>query len=170
MKFIKMKYLFPIGLFLALFLDGSLTLAFDQYFFTPFIAIESRLVLLWLIMAVCYSEVEHILLWSGFVGAIFDIYYLGVMGIFILIFPLIVYLTREIMQFLNRSFIVVLLVYLIDITVVTILFYWVNSLIGFTSVSVTEFISRTLGPTLVYNLLWFVLLYYPLERLFEDVQ
>ena len=167
MRTSKMKYLFPIGLFIALFLDGSISESFSKYMFTPSISIESRLVLLWLIMAVCYGQVDHILAWAAAAGFFFDLYYTGILGVFTIILPLTVYLTRSAYQFFTQSFIVVLLIYLIDITIVTVLFYWVNALIGFTSVDQTTYIGRTLGPTLAYNLAMFVILFFPLERFFR---
>ena len=163
----KMKYLFPLGLFIALFLGGSLSLHLANFLFAPNIFMESRLVLMWLVMAVCYSKARHIFLWSVIAGFFFDSYYTGVLGLFTVMLPLIVYLTREIMNYFTTSFIVVLLVYLIDVTVLTGLFYWANILIGFTTVSVADFIGQVLGPTLAYNLAWYVILFFPLERFFE---
>lgn len=165
----RIKYIFPLGLFIALFLDGTITQAFAPEMFTPAVAIESRLLLLWLIMAVCYSQAEHILLWAGIAGFFFDLYYTGILGISVILLPLVVYLTQKTYQFFTGSFIVVLLIYLIDVTLLTLLFYLVNSLIGFTDAGLTTFIARTLGPTLAYNLAMFVILFIPLKSLFEKM-
>lgn len=162
----KMRYFFPIGLFLALFLDGALSGHWANYLFTQTTFMESRLVLLWLVMAVCYSDARHIFVWATVAGLLFDSYYTGILGLFTVMLPLIVYLTREIMKYFTPSFIVVLLIYLIDITVLTILFYWANVLIGFTSVSIADFIGQNLGPTLIYNLACYVILFMPLHWLF----
>ena len=158
----KMNYYFPIGLFLAMFLDGGLTQVFAKYMFTNTMAMESRLVLLFIVMAVCYGSVEHLVMWSAIVGLFYDMFYTGTM-----ILPLMVYVTKYIFQFFTRSFIVVLLIYLIDITIVTFLFFWANSLVDFTNATITDLIGRTLGPTLIYNLAWFVVLFLPLEHFFE---
>ena len=162
----KMNYYFPIGLFLAMFLDGGLTQVFAKYMFTNTMAMESRLVLLFIVMAVCYGNVEHLVMWSAIVGLFYDMFYTGILGVFTMILPLMVYVTKYMFQFFTRSFIVVLLIYLIDITVLTILFYWANVLIGFTSVSVADFIGQNLGPTLIYNLACYVILFMPLHWLF----
>lgn len=162
-----MRYFFPIGTFLFLFLDGSFTHLFSPTFFTTSVSVESRLILLWLVMGICYGQVDHLFMWSAIAGLFFDLFYTGVLGIFTLLLPFMVYLTRNVLMFFNRSFIVVLLIYLIDITVLTTLFYWGNALIGFTSASGVTFIARTLGPTLAYNLATFVVLYWPLKMFFE---
>jgi|SRR5699024_10165934 len=167
MRISKMRYFFPIGAFLFLFLDGSLSHLLSQSFFTTSVAVESRLILLWFVMAICYGQVDHVFTWSAIVGLVFDLFFTGILGIFTLLLPFMVYLTRNVLTFFNRSFIVVLLIYLIDITVLTTLFYWANALIGFTSVSGVVFIGRTLGPTLAYNLATYVILYWPLRLFFE---
>ncbi|GEN47873.1 rod shape-determining protein MreD [Ligilactobacillus pobuzihii] len=167
MRISKMRYFFPIGAFLFLFLDGSLSHLLSQSFFTTTVAVESRLILLWSVMAICYGQVDHVFIWSAIIGLFFDLFFTGVLGIFTLLLPFMVYLTRNVLTFFNRSFIVVLLIYLIDITVLTTLFYWANALIGFTSVSGVTFIGRTLGPTLAYNLATYVVLYWPLKLFFE---
>ena len=159
----KMNYYFPIGLFLAMFLDGGLTQVFAKQMFTNTMAMESRLVLL----AVCYGNVEHLVMWSAIVGLFYDMFYTGILGVFTMILPLMVYVTKYMFQFFTRSFIVVLLIYLIDITIVTFLFFWANSLVDFTNATITDLIGRTLGPTLIYNLAWFVVLFLPLEHFFE---
>ena len=158
----KMNYYFPIGLFLAMFLDGGLTQVFAKQMFTNTMAMESRLV-----MAVCYGNVEHLVMWSAIVGLFYDMFYTGILGVFTMILPLMVYVTKYMFQFFTRSFIVVLLIYLIDITIVTFLFFWANSLVDFTNATITDLIGRTLGPTLIYNLAWFVVLFLPLEHFFE---
>lgn len=48
----KMKYVFPVGLFLAFLLDGTLSSILASQMFTSHVAIESRLILLWFVMAI----------------------------------------------------------------------------------------------------------------------
>ena len=77
----KMNYYFPIGLFLAMFLDGGLTQVFAKQMFTNTMAMESRLVLLFIVMAVCYGNVEHLVMWSAIVGLFYDMFYTGILGV-----------------------------------------------------------------------------------------
>ena len=117
-------------------------------------------------MAVCFGEVDHIIPWAIFAGLMYDMFYTGIIGVFLVLFPLMIYITRWIMQYFEPSFIVLLLIYLIDITVLTALSYGMNLIVGQTSVSIVDFIGRTLGPTLAFNLALYVVLYYPLKKLF----
>ena len=128
----KMKYVFPVGLFLAFLLDGTLSSILASQMFTSHVAIESRLILLWFVMAIFYGDekVVHIYVWAFLSGLLFDVYYTGFLGIMAIIVPFIVYLNREATPFFGRSFIMVLLIYLIDITILTAMNYFAFSLIG----------------------------------------
>ncbi|HIX02234.1 MAG TPA: rod shape-determining protein MreD [Candidatus Ligilactobacillus excrementigallinarum] len=166
MRIQKMRYIFPIGLFLAVFLDGTLTHIWSGWMVTPSVSIESRLVMLWLFMAVCFGDVEHIIPWTIFAGFVYDMFYTGIIGVFLLLLPLMIYITRWIIQYFEPSFVVFLLIYLIEITLLLSLGYGMNVLINQTNISVITFIGRTLGPSLAYNLAFFVVLYYPLKKMF----
>ena len=66
----KMKYVFPVGLFLAFLLDGTLSSILASQMFTSNVAIESRLILFWFVMAIFYGDekVEHIYVWAFLSG------------------------------------------------------------------------------------------------------
>ncbi len=120
-----LKYYFPLGLIICIVLDGTLSSLYAQYFFTSSLSIESRLTLLWLVMAIFYGEVDRLMLWA------------------------------------------LLLIYLIDVTLVTAVAYWANSLIGLTTTGSADFVVQTLGPSLAYNLAVFSLLFIPVKNFFE---
>lgn len=167
----KMKYVFPVGLFLAFLLDGTLSSILASQMFTSHVAIESRLILLWFVMAIFYGDekVVHIYVWAFLSGLLFDVYYTGFLGIMAIIVPFIVYLNREATPFFGRSFIMVLLIYLIDITILTAMNYFAFSLIGQASTQFDEFVMRVLWPTLVYNIALFVMLFVSVKKVFTGI-
>ena len=167
MRISKLRYLYPLGLLLTLLLDGIFSNLLAAGFFRGDSLIESRLLVIWIVMALCFGEIAHPYLWAICAGLIFDSYYTGIIGPMLMLLPLIVYLTNLMDHFLTPSFIVVLLICLIDLTVITTLFYEMFSLISFTSASLSDFIGGTLGPTLAYNLAVLVVLYWPLKSFFE---
>lgn len=166
MRIPKIRYIFPVGLIFAIFLDGTLTHLWSSWMITPASFVECRLVFLWIFMAICFSKIDHLVPWVIFAGLFYDMFYTGIIGVFLILFPLMVYVTRWIMQYFEPSFIVLMLIYLIDITLLTSLSYGMNLIIGQTSVSIVDFIGRTLGPTLAFNLAGYVILYYPLRKIF----
>lgn len=163
----KMRYFFPIGLLFFLLLDGSISLEFSALMYAAGIAISSLLVCLWLVMAVCYAQIDHIYFWAIIAGLIWDCFYSSIIGPMTLILPLMVYITKVAYEFFAPSFIVVLLIYLIDIAIVTGMYFMISRMDGLTNAAISTFIARSLGPSIAYNLATFVVLYFPLAKFFS---
>ena len=71
----RIRFLFPIGLFIAFFLDGSLSKVFANQFFSFPYTMVSQLVLLWLVLSYFFEGNIKIPLY-GFavvVGALTDL-------------------------------------------------------------------------------------------------
>ncbi|SEM56503.1 rod shape-determining protein MreD [Ligilactobacillus sp. WC1T17] len=166
----RMKFVFPIGLLLAFVLDGVCSKIFAGYFFTSSIAVESRLLLLWFVLAIFLTDdtIEHIYIWAFCAGIFYDMYYTSFLGLMALLLPFLVYLNRAVFPFFKSSFIVVLLIYLIDVTLLTTLNYWAMTLIGQAGVSLASYVTQVLWPTLIYNLALLVVLFVPLRRIFVE--
>lgn len=112
MRISKLRYFFPLGLLISLLLDGIFSNLFAANFFQVSSSIESRLIVVWLVMALCFGEIDHPYLWSIIAGAIFDAYYTGIIGPMIMLLPLIVYLTLLMFRFFTPSFIVLSLIHI----------------------------------------------------------
>lgn len=169
MKNKNKRYLFPAGMIISFFLDGTIQFIFTTQLQSQTTIMVSHLLLLWLIMGIFYSDNKHLELWAFGIGLAFDSYYTGILGIYMILLPLIVYLTKIAYQYFEPSFFVLLLIYFIDLTVLEVSYYAINEMIGFANESVTTFISTSFGPTLAFNLVLFVILYYPISKLMESV-
>ncbi|KRM13479.1 rod shape-determining protein MreD [Paucilactobacillus suebicus] len=165
----KLRFVFPIGLFITFFLDGSFSKIFSGVFFSYPYSMVSHLVLLWLALGYFFQNDVHIPL-TGFAvatGICFDLYYSGILGLYMVLFPLIVWLTRVIGQYFTPSFLTAFMVFFIDVAVFEFLNYAAYSVIGIASASFSSFVLYTLAPTLALNLIYFVVLYYPLYLLYS---
>ena len=85
----RLRFLFPLGLFICFFLDGSLSKIFaNQFFSYPYLMV-SQLVVLWLIFGAFFEEDIQIPL-TGFAvaaGICADLYYSGILGLFMFLYP-----------------------------------------------------------------------------------
>ncbi|CAJ1228612.1 rod shape-determining protein MreD [Levilactobacillus zymae] len=165
----KLRFGFPIGLLLMLFLDGSISQIFSTHLFRPSAIMVSHLVVLWLIAAVLFEDQYDIPIarWAAAAGAIFDLYYTGIFGVYVFIFPLAVYLTRLMVAYISPNFLSGLLIYFIDITMVEALGYLASRMVHLTSMAGSTFLVTTLGPTLALNLALFVVLYFPIRWVYN---
>ncbi|WP_295729857.1 rod shape-determining protein MreD [uncultured Limosilactobacillus sp.] len=167
----RLRFLFPIGLLLAFFLDGSLSKVFANQFFSFPYSMVSQLVLLWLVLAYFFEENIKIPLY-GFavlIGVLSDLFYSGVLGLFIVLYPLMVWLTKLLANFFNENFFNTLMIFFINVCVFQLLNYWAFLLIGVIHVKFGSFLLYTLAPTLALNLVYFVVLYWPIHELYQHV-
>ena len=165
----KMRFGFPIGLFLLLFIDGSISQVFSQQMFNTPTVMVSHLVVLWLVCGVLFEENMAMPLakWAAVIGAVFALYYTGIFGVYIFVFPLVVYLPRQIVNYISPNFLSGLLIYFIDITIVEALSFVASRVVHMTSMSGSSFLVNTLGPTLAFNLAMFVILYFPIRWVYN---
>lgn len=168
----RLRFLFPLGLFIAFFLDGSLTKVFANQFFSFPYSMVSQLVLLWLVLAYFFEGTVQIPLY-GFaiaVGVLTDLYYSGIFGLFIVLYPLIVWLTKVLAKLFNETFFNTMMIFFIDVCVFELLNYWAFLIIGVVHVNLGSFLLYTLAPTLALNLVYFVLLYWPIQTMFTKAE
>jgi rod shape-determining protein MreD len=162
--------IFIIGLFIAFFLDGSISQMFSGTLFKYPNALVPNLTLLWLILAVFFGNTQklHLELWAAVIGFIFDMYYTGLLGVYVFIFPLVVYLCYTVYQMLPPNFLSGFLVYFLGITVLVSLGFVANAFIGEADASISEFMVNTLAPTLALNLVFMALSYFPIGALYRS--
>lgn len=165
----KLKYLFPIILFTAFFLDGSLNQIFSSTLFQYPYSMICNLTLMWFVMAIFFEGESQInfTLWSFIIGIVFDWYYTGVFGVDTFIIPIVVMLVRGIRPFVKTSFLVILEMDMFAMAIYNILFFIVFQAIHLANVSAGFFIGYAFLPTIILNLSIFVILYYPIKTLFR---
>jgi len=168
----KLRYGFPIGLLLFFYLDGILGADFPRQLISAPYAMSSYLVVLWLVLSGFFEDELQIPLtvWAAIAGGFFDVYYTGIWGIFVFVFPIVVALTRACYKAFPINFLSGLLVYFIDITVICTLSYFGNLVVHMTSASFADMLVDSLAPTLAYNLAAYVILYFPVQWLFNRLR
>lgn len=160
---------FVIGQFIAFFLDGSISQTMSGILFKYPNTMVPYLTVLWLILAAFFGNGKklHLYTWFAVIGFIFDMYYTGLLGVYVFIFPLVVYLCQLVYQILPPNFMSGFLVYFLGITVLVSLGYMANVFIGETDSSVAQFLVNTLAPTLALNLVLLTIVYFPVEALYR---
>ncbi|KRM22284.1 rod shape-determining protein MreD [Latilactobacillus graminis] len=163
---LQRRYLLPVYLLVAFYLDGTISHLGEQWLYTPDHTLISRLFMLVLVVTVFMLPEEHQLIWYATgIGFLYDLYYTGMIGMYTFAVPLIIYTIRYLKQYLPDS---VFFIGLIDILCLTLLesaIYIMNRLIGYATITPIEFISNVLAPTIALNLVFFIFLYLPLKYL-----
>lgn len=163
---LKNRYLLPIYIMIAFYLDGSISLLGQIWLYTPDYTIISRLFMLVLVLTAFILPEETRLPWYAIgIGLIYDLYYTGMLGMYTFAVPLIMYVVRYLKQYLPDSPFFIALVYLISLTLLETVIYLFNRMAGIVTTIPVDFISNVLAPTIALNLVFFIFLYLPIKYL-----
>jgi rod shape-determining protein MreD len=165
----KLKYLFPIILFIAFYLDGALNQIFSSTLFQYPYSMICNLTLMWFVMAIFFEGESKInfTIWSFVIGIAFDWFYTGVFGVDTFIIPVVIMFVKGIRPFVKNTFLVILGADMFAMAVYNILFYIVFQIIHRANVSAGFFVGYSFLPTIILNLSIFVILYYPIKTIFR---
>ena len=127
----------------------------------------SHLLLIFMVYTVTQHRHSYVLIVGVLLGIIYDSYFLGIFGIASLILPLIALFVYQIQSvvFTNRwtrLFTVIIIVFAFQILSTLIV-----NLVGVVNVNFVSFIVRQLAPTLALNIVFALLLQWPLEKMYR---
>lgn len=170
-KYYPVRYVFIIGLFIAFFLDGSISLIFSHLLFGNFMFIPN-LTFIWLFLGMYFINRtnEHIEMWAAIIGLVFDLYYTGIIGVNVIIFPLAIYIGKKLYQYLPTNVLMGIVSFGINIVLINMLSFWLNRLMHVTNYSGSYFIVHAMIPTLIFNLIIFMILFIPVGVLFDRIE
>ncbi len=153
----RLKYIFPIGLFVCLFLDGALSHVWAPLFFSYPYSMVSELVLLWLVLSYFFQDDIEIPLipFAIAAGAVYDLYFSGILGLYIFLYPLVVEITKILSRYFSSSFLSMIMIFFVDIVIF-------ETFVGF-----GDYLIYTLAPTLALNLIYFVVLFWPIRAIYR---
>ncbi|MGM0844082.1 MAG: rod shape-determining protein MreD [Bacillota bacterium] len=139
--------------------------------FLPMSVIESDrvlvphfLIIFILLMSVYYHNTTAIL-YAFIFGFLYDSFFTEVLGVYLFIFPFVTFVTSKIMTALNSNWIVTSLVILLNLSILELVVYQINLLIGKTDWAIETFADLRLWPTLILNAAFMIIVSYPLKQL-----
>ncbi|MCT7764568.1 MAG: rod shape-determining protein MreD [Lactobacillus iners] len=162
------RWYIAIALFFTMVLDGVLSQTFTRFLGNMNVACWLSIILITLIALSDTHNMANVWL-CLVVGLVYDIYYVGVIGIYIVAFPLLCYCVQKIAKYIPELFITRLLVCLLGYIGVYLYLLLVLNIIGIIDISLFAII-RQLVESLVmcgilyilsYNLLLKLIVKYP---------
>src|SRR5690606_16405747 len=112
-----------------------------------------RLLLIAILFFTIFGDVKQGILTGFIMGLLFDVVYTGILGIYLVLFPLIAFLVSKIMKALQANAVILTFVSLVAITLLEFAVYEMNYLIKITNMEFSAFLEKRLLPTLILNLL-----------------
>ncbi|MFZ2785756.1 MAG: rod shape-determining protein MreD [Trichococcus flocculiformis] len=158
-------YFIPVVLYVLLILDGFLINAFPGQFVSEEYILVPHLALFGFVLFSYYFPKQPMQLYAVLFGLLFDSYYSGILGVYAVAFSVIVYFVKKMQKYLTENVFVLALLFILAIVMVDSFVFGFYSLIDITQLDFSAFASERLGPTIVLNIVLFIVFYYPLLKL-----
>ncbi|RLQ98061.1 rod shape-determining protein MreD [Falsibacillus albus] len=158
------RLILPFILMLCFYGEGVFSLYFSTgAFHGERILVPHFLLSILVLMAIYYIRKDT--LWYALIlGLLYDVFFTGIIGIYLFFFPFSVYLTTKIMKILQSNIFIAIVVVLFNISLVEFLIYQFYSLINHTDMAMSAFVDMRLWPTLILNAAFVVIVVFPLKR------
>ncbi|KAF1293724.1 rod shape-determining protein MreD [Candidatus Enterococcus leclercqii] len=152
-------------LFLLMLLDTQITRLFDTA--TQHVYLANAHLFLIGLMVCCMTLSKRYMMITGVVlGVLFDCYYIGAIGIYTVAMPFVIWLMYLLSKVLYRNIFTMFFGTIILVTAYELVVVLIQQLFNLTNISMNFFVARFLGPTLLLNLLLFILFIYPFKKIF----
>lgn len=163
------RILVPFLTLFCLFLfDGTIAFIFrsqlvgESHFMIP------RLIFIGLLYFSFRLPMNHAMYLALLFGILYDSYYTGILGIYMAFFVLSVYTTFYLKRYVYVNLFTIGLIGILMLTLLESLVFLVYQGIGLTQLMWSTFFATRLGPTLLLNGAFYLILYYPLKKITDD--
>ena len=146
-----LKYITPFLLFFLFLIDAHVTRIIAAWTDNIYVANAHLALLVLLIVSRVVNE-RFLLGTSLVLGTLYDLYYIGVIGIYAVIFPLLVMVFYFFKKTIQQNILTLFFTVVISVTLFELISLLLQSVFGLTGVSSDFFVPRYLGPTLLFNL------------------
>ncbi len=158
-------YLIPVFIFIALIMDGMIMNIFSAHLISNPYTLTPRLLLLVLVIFTFFFPKQPLFMYALLFGLIFDSFYSGILGLYAAGFGTIIYLLKKIHKFIIPTAVMMIIIYIIALTSLEIFIFLMYLFLGYAEITFQLFVVTRLGPTLLLNIILFIVLYYPFYKL-----
>lgn len=172
LKYIRTTWLHVVIVMLAVFLDGGIAQQFAGVLFKLPMSASPYITILAILMPILSGTVKQIgnrwLYATAIVaGLLSDIFYVGVIGIATIGFPITIWLAKKIQHYLPDTMGWSMVTWFLSMCAYLIFDYFAFGIINLANMDVFNFIVFHLFPTLIVNLIFYIVLYAPLSYLYH---
>ncbi|WP_244087537.1 rod shape-determining protein MreD [Companilactobacillus sp. RD055328] len=166
--FLKQSSPFWVLMF-AFYMDGILKYHLDFLNNNNNNGLPQILLLLFITMAFRFKKQQELIIYALIFGFFYDIYYMGIFGVYLVLFPLIVYLVHFIKNVIPDTFLFEFTTYIIALLTIRFIIFTFGSVFRSVIFNFIDFITFVMWPTLFFNIIAFVILYIPLTFLVDKI-
>ncbi|MCT2537956.1 rod shape-determining protein MreD [Aquibacillus koreensis] len=156
------RFYLPSFVLLMLILEGVALDFLPQFLMDKDLLIVPHWMLLFLVLIAIYYDFEntyYAVLYAVIFGLMIDIVSTSVIGVYMFIYALVIYIIHGLRKVLHTNYLVAFLLAVLDVIMVDIGVYIIYFFIGINHMQWNEYMSVRLVPTLIGNMIFFILLY-----------
>jgi rod shape-determining protein MreD len=161
------KFVLPLIISLCFILESVFVELFPESMFDHMMMIIPRFLIVVILFTTVYVSLKIGLVYGFVFGLLFDIVYIEVIGIYLFLIPLIVYLISLIMKVLQTNIILVSIVSLLGVALLEHGAFGMNLIINRTNMDYLSFLDFRLVPTLILNGIFIIIVSFPLKKYLE---
>lgn len=157
----KKLYLFLILFFLLVFEGIALELLPSKLAVGDLLIIPHWIFIFLFLMSVYYEKesIFYSIIFAITFGLLIDIVYTGILGVYMFVYPVALYLLNSLKKLLHENFLVILVLSGIGIIVTDGMIHIVYTVIGITNMEWLNYLIYRLLPTVLANLIFLIVLY-----------
>lgn len=159
------RFVLPLILFFVFLLESSFVDLVPADIFHKENVYVPRFLFLLIAFITVYFNKPVGLLYGAIFGLLYDIVYTEVLGVYLFLFTLVVYLISWASRILQTNIFVISFLSLIGIFVLEFCVYGVNLVIGSTTISIERFLQIRILPTLLLNSIFILVFAFPFKKL-----
>ncbi|MDH6364260.1 rod shape-determining protein MreD [Enterococcus sp. PF1-24] len=160
------QYYLPVIMFLLILIDTQVTKFLERVSQGIFVG-NAHLVILVALVAVPFLSRKYLLSVMICLGLLYDCYYTGVIGIYTVALPLVVFFMYSMKTAVYTNIFTMFFGWVIAITGYELYIVIIHLVFQLGRVNTLFFVTRYLGPSLLLNILLFIVFVYPFQKIFE---
>jgi rod shape-determining protein MreD len=164
-----MRHLILPAVVLLLFTIESTVLSLLLPKGSDYIIVPRLMFIFFLFIAVFLSRQTSII-YAFIFGILYDLLYTSIMGVYTFSFAVIVYLFIQLAKVFQIQFFLMTLFTMISLVLVDYIIYTLYAMVGIANASMPTFIETMLLPSLIFNFIFFIFLYYPFRKLLSKIK
>ena len=127
-------------------------------------------VMIIILFVAIYVSIPQAIVYSIFAGLLYDVVYTDLIGVYMFSMAVTTYVIALCAKVIHTNVIVGLLFVLIAETMLDFMIYGIYTLVGIVNMPVNVFLFERLFPSFILNGVFFILLYFPMRRLTDQLK
>ncbi len=157
----RLNWMIPLVLIVTSLIDTALPAIFPTAFIVPKQIVISHITLYFIVLFAFYFRDSHILVNSFIFGLFYDAYNSTILGLYAVIYLAVAYIVIKVKKYLPKNGLIHFMLFIALLAFNDVLVYLFYYELGVTQVNLIDFIASRLAPTLIFNVVVGIIMYFP---------